>query len=64
MSVGAAIISCSTALTLLVGCTVPIFGTEAGHDKAQVTILYDAFGKDSAMNCVSYRGQSKLPREW
>ena len=45
MSVGSAIISCSTALTLLVGCTVPIFGTEAGHDKAQITILYDAFGK-------------------
>jgi 7,8-dihydropterin-6-yl-methyl-4-(beta-D-ribofuranosyl)aminobenzene 5'-phosphate synthase len=49
MSFGSAIISCSTALTLLVGCTVPIFGTEAGHDKAQITILYDAFGKDSAM---------------
>ena len=49
MSFGSAIISCSTALTLLVGCTVPIFGTEAGRDKAQITILYDAFGKDSAM---------------
>lgn len=49
MSTRSLIISCSTALTLLVGCTVPIFATEAGHDKAQITVLYDAFGKDPAM---------------
>lgn len=49
MSTRSLIISCSTALTLLVGCTVPIFATEAGHEKAQITVLYDAFGKDPAM---------------
>ncbi len=44
--------SCSAALLLLVGwagtaSAAPLAG--AGPDKAQITILYDAFGKDSAM---------------
>jgi 7,8-dihydropterin-6-yl-methyl-4-(beta-D-ribofuranosyl)aminobenzene 5'-phosphate synthase len=44
--------SCSAALLLLVGwagtaSAAPVAG--AGPDKAQITILYDAFGKDSAM---------------
>jgi 7,8-dihydropterin-6-yl-methyl-4-(beta-D-ribofuranosyl)aminobenzene 5'-phosphate synthase len=41
-----------TALAFFLGFTVPVSATEvlqAGHDKAQVTILYDAFGKDPAM---------------
>jgi 7,8-dihydropterin-6-yl-methyl-4-(beta-D-ribofuranosyl)aminobenzene 5'-phosphate synthase len=43
---------CSAALSLLVGCagTTSATPTEsAGPSKAQITILYDAFGKDSAM---------------
>ncbi len=44
--------SCFAALLLLVGwagtaSAAPVAG--AGPDKAQITILYDAFGKDSAM---------------
>ncbi len=42
----------STALALLVACAASISSTEvprAGHDPAQITILYDAFGKDPAM---------------
>ena len=44
--------SCFAALLLLVGwagtaSAAPLAG--AGPDKAQITILYDAFGKDSAM---------------
>lgn len=52
MTVGSLIVACSTALAFLTGCTAPAFATEvvgAGRDKAQITILYDAFGKDSAM---------------
>src|SRR5262249_41694548 len=35
-----------------VGCSVPISATEVsppGHDRAQITVLYDAFGKDPVM---------------
>ena len=44
--------SCSAALLLLVGwagtaSAAPVAG--AGPDKAQITILYDAFGRDSAL---------------
>jgi 7,8-dihydropterin-6-yl-methyl-4-(beta-D-ribofuranosyl)aminobenzene 5'-phosphate synthase len=52
MTAGSLIIAGSTALAFLVGCTVPLSAAEglrAGHDKAQITILYDAFGKDPAM---------------
>jgi 7,8-dihydropterin-6-yl-methyl-4-(beta-D-ribofuranosyl)aminobenzene 5'-phosphate synthase len=52
MTAGSLIIACSTTLALFVGCTVPIAATEgsqAGQDKAQITILYDAFGTDPAM---------------
>ena len=46
------VVSCSAALLLLVGCAAtsaaaPIAGV--GPSRAQITILYDAFGKDSAM---------------
>ena len=43
---------CSTALSLLVGCAIRTSATpieSAGPSKAQITILYDAFGTDSAM---------------
>ncbi len=43
---------CSAALLLLVGCAITTSATpmaSAGPSKAQITILYDAFGKDSAM---------------
>jgi 7,8-dihydropterin-6-yl-methyl-4-(beta-D-ribofuranosyl)aminobenzene 5'-phosphate synthase len=46
------VIACSTALAFFVGSNVPLSGSEAlpaGHNKAQITILYDAFGKDPAM---------------
>jgi 7,8-dihydropterin-6-yl-methyl-4-(beta-D-ribofuranosyl)aminobenzene 5'-phosphate synthase len=52
MTVGSLIVACSTALALFAGCTAPAFATEvlgAGRDKAQITILYDAFGKEPAM---------------
>jgi 7,8-dihydropterin-6-yl-methyl-4-(beta-D-ribofuranosyl)aminobenzene 5'-phosphate synthase len=52
VTAGSLIITCSTALAFLVGCTGPLSAAEllrAGHDKAQITILYDAFGKDPAM---------------
>jgi 7,8-dihydropterin-6-yl-methyl-4-(beta-D-ribofuranosyl)aminobenzene 5'-phosphate synthase len=42
----------SAALLLLVGCPITTSATptaSAGPSKAQITILYDAFGKDSAM---------------
>ena len=45
-------VSCSAALLLLVGCATTTSATptaSAGPSKAQITILYDAFGKDSAM---------------
>jgi hypothetical protein len=40
------------ALAFFLGCAAPVSATEvlqAGQDKAQITILYDAFGKDPAM---------------
>src|SRR6201997_4266792 len=43
---------CSAALLLLVGCAITTSTTpmaSAGLQKPQITILYDAFGKDSAM---------------
>lgn len=43
---------CSAALPLLVGCAITASATpiaSAGPPKAQITILYDAFGKDSVM---------------
>src|SRR5246500_3223013 len=43
---------CSAALLLLVGSAITTFATpmaSADPSKAQITILYDAFGKDSAM---------------
>jgi len=52
MTVGSLIIACSTAVVFFVGCTVPLSAAEvlgAGHDKAQITVLYDAFGKDPAL---------------
>jgi 7,8-dihydropterin-6-yl-methyl-4-(beta-D-ribofuranosyl)aminobenzene 5'-phosphate synthase len=52
MTVGSLIAACSTALAFFAGCTAPAFATEvsgAGGDKAQITILYDAFGKEPAM---------------
>src|ERR1039458_3422099 len=45
-------VSCSAALLLLVGCAATTSATpmaSGGPYKAQITILYDAFGKDSAM---------------
>jgi 7,8-dihydropterin-6-yl-methyl-4-(beta-D-ribofuranosyl)aminobenzene 5'-phosphate synthase len=52
MTVGSLIVACSNALAFFAGCTAPAFATEvlgAGRDKAQITILYDAFGKEPAM---------------
>lgn len=52
MTAGSLIIACSTALALFVGRTAPVSATDvlrAGDDRAQITILYDAFGKDPAM---------------
>jgi 7,8-dihydropterin-6-yl-methyl-4-(beta-D-ribofuranosyl)aminobenzene 5'-phosphate synthase len=52
MTRGSFIIPCSIAIAFFVGCTATISATEvsrADHEKAQITILYDAFGKDSAM---------------
>jgi len=51
MTTGSSRIFCSIALAFLAGCTATVSATErsgAGND-AQVTILYDAFGKDSGM---------------
>ena len=44
-------IFCSIALAFLAGCTAIVSATErsGAGDVAQVTILYDAFGKDSGM---------------
>ncbi len=45
-------IACSTAVALFLGSTATSSATEASrldHDKAQITILYDAFGKDPAL---------------
>lgn len=52
MRTGSLIRACSSALAFFVGCNVPISATQvlqAGHDRAQLTVLYDAFGKDPAM---------------
>lgn len=45
-------VSCSAALLLFVGCATTSFANptaSASTSQAQITILYDAFGKDSAM---------------
>jgi 7,8-dihydropterin-6-yl-methyl-4-(beta-D-ribofuranosyl)aminobenzene 5'-phosphate synthase len=45
-------VSCSAALLLFVGCATRSFAgptASASTSQAQITILYDAFGKDSAM---------------
>jgi 7,8-dihydropterin-6-yl-methyl-4-(beta-D-ribofuranosyl)aminobenzene 5'-phosphate synthase len=42
-------ILCSIVLAFLAGCTATVSATERSGDDAQVTILYDAFGKDSGM---------------
>jgi 7,8-dihydropterin-6-yl-methyl-4-(beta-D-ribofuranosyl)aminobenzene 5'-phosphate synthase len=50
MTARSLIIACSTAIAFF--CTVPLSAVEAlqaGHEKAQITILYDAFGKDPAV---------------
>ena len=49
MPTGSLIVSCTTALALLVGCSASLLANEAGHEKGQITVLYDAFGKDPAM---------------
>jgi len=52
MTAWSQIIGWSAALTLFLGCSAAISGNEmagAGHAKAQITVLYDAFGKDPAM---------------
>jgi 7,8-dihydropterin-6-yl-methyl-4-(beta-D-ribofuranosyl)aminobenzene 5'-phosphate synthase len=52
MTTGSWIRRCSIALALFVGWNVPSSAVEmprAGHHKAQITVLYDAFGKDPAM---------------
>jgi 7,8-dihydropterin-6-yl-methyl-4-(beta-D-ribofuranosyl)aminobenzene 5'-phosphate synthase len=52
MTAGRLIIACSTALAFFVGSTATSSATEASkvdHDNAQMTVLYDAFGKDPAM---------------
>lgn len=44
--------ACSAALAFFVGFTAPLStaeGLHAGDEKAQITVLYDAFGKDPAM---------------
>ena len=46
------IATCLTSLVFFVACWVPITATEAlrtDQGKAQITILYDAFGKEAAM---------------
>jgi len=51
MTAESLIIACSTALAFFVACTTSS-ATEASRvdrDRAQITILYDAFGKDPAM---------------
>jgi 7,8-dihydropterin-6-yl-methyl-4-(beta-D-ribofuranosyl)aminobenzene 5'-phosphate synthase len=51
MITGSSRIFCSIALAFLAGCTATVSATErsGAGDVAQVTILYDAFGKDSGM---------------
>lgn len=60
----------ATAFALFLGCTATISGTESssvGREKARITILYDAFGKDSVMQkdwgyaaLVEYNGKHIL----
>jgi len=51
MKTGASRIFCSIALAFLAGCTATVSATErsSAGQNAQVTILYDVFGKDSGM---------------
>jgi 7,8-dihydropterin-6-yl-methyl-4-(beta-D-ribofuranosyl)aminobenzene 5'-phosphate synthase len=52
MTAHPAAVSCFAALLLLVGCPITTSATlmaSAGPSRPQITILYDAFGKDSAM---------------
>src|SRR5579864_1608385 len=51
MITGSSRIFCSIALAFLAACAATISATErsGAGDVAQVTILYDAFGKDSGM---------------
>jgi len=52
MTADSLIIACSTALAFFLGCTATSSATEGlrvDQDKAQITILYDAFGKDPTM---------------
>lgn len=48
MTADSFLIACSTALALFLGSTASS-ATEVNQAKAQITILYDAFGKDPAM---------------
>ena len=52
MTARSLIIACSTALAFLFGCIEPLSASEVlrvGDDKAQITVLYDAFGKDPTL---------------
>src|SRR5689334_3820638 len=52
MTTNSLAVSCSAALLLLVGCAATPSAaqmTSAAPSKAQITVLYDAFGKDPAL---------------
>ena len=51
MTARSLLIAGSTALAFFAECAAPLIASEVrpGGDKAQITILYDAFGKDPAM---------------
>jgi 7,8-dihydropterin-6-yl-methyl-4-(beta-D-ribofuranosyl)aminobenzene 5'-phosphate synthase len=51
MTKGSWAVSCSAAFLLFIGCTTNASATDARIDpaKVQITVLYDAFGKASAM---------------
>jgi 7,8-dihydropterin-6-yl-methyl-4-(beta-D-ribofuranosyl)aminobenzene 5'-phosphate synthase len=52
MKLYSAVVSRSVAILLFFGCAITIFAApmaSAGSTKPQITILYDAFGKESAM---------------
>src|SRR5215468_2847996 len=49
MTVRSSILSLSATLLVLVGMRTSAAGTSANTAKSQITVLYDAFGKDSAM---------------
>ncbi|MBV8672631.1 MAG: MBL fold metallo-hydrolase [Acidobacteriaceae bacterium] len=59
MTAPSLIVACSAALAFFAGCSMPVSGCsvpvsesealQAGHDKAQITILYEAFGNDPDM---------------